>query len=243
MTKLTRQILILVIFSGLLLGFYVIAIYGPKATRYTVHDFNDTSAPLTAQTSSTSSTSNTSSAASSSAIDYSRAPANNHQDYQSTFMDKDIGMNTTANGLQFSISHINILDTTNLESLFSPAEKEFVRADVSLPYEFYRVTLRVTITNNTNQAINLLNTNVAGWTLVDGNGQTFTHSDMRVGHYMYDQFNTGILEPGDSKSGNFIVLTDSNDFDYQQMQFTAARITPAQGTNDYPVTFNVSTVQ
>ena len=35
MTKLTRQILILVIFSGLLLGFYVIAIYGPKATRYT----------------------------------------------------------------------------------------------------------------------------------------------------------------------------------------------------------------
>lgn len=33
MTKLTRQILILVIFSGLLLGFYVIAIYGPKSNQ------------------------------------------------------------------------------------------------------------------------------------------------------------------------------------------------------------------
>ena len=234
MTKLTRQILILVIFSGLLLGFYVIAIYGPKATRYTSQDFNDTSAPLASQSSS---------ASSSPSIDYSRAPANNHQDYQSTFLDKDLHMSVTANNLQFAISHINILDTTNLESLFSPAEKEFVKADVSLPYEFYRVTLDVTITNYGTQPINLLNTNAAGWTLIDGNGQSFTHSDMEVGHYMYDQFNTGILKPGESKSGDFIVLTDSNDFNYQKLHFIAAGITPDKGTNITPASFYLSTTE
>ena len=37
---------------------------------------------------------------------------------------------------------------------------------------------------------------------------------------MYDQFNTGILEPGDSKSGDFIVLTDSNDFNYQKLHLS-----------------------
>ena len=46
MTKLTRQILILVIFSGLLLGFYVIAIYGGKATRYTNASLSEKSATL-----------------------------------------------------------------------------------------------------------------------------------------------------------------------------------------------------
>ena len=234
MTKLTRQILILVIFSGLLLGFYVIAIYGPKATRYTSPSFSEPSAPLTSSSSNSSS----------SAIDYSRAPANNHQDYQSTFLDKDLHtMSVTAKNLKFTVSHINILDTTNVESLFSPAEKAFVKADVSLPYEFYRVTLDVTITNYGTQPINLLNTNVAGWTLIDGNGQSFTHSDMRVGHYMYDQFNTGILEPGDSKSGDFIVLTDSNDFNYQKLQFIAAGITPNKGTNITPATFYLSTTE
>ncbi|MBC6498266.1 hypothetical protein H7R52_02315 [Weissella confusa] len=69
-------------------------------------------------------------------------------DFNTTFLDKDLHtMSVTANNLKFTVSHINILDTTNVESLFSPAEKAFVKADVSLPYEFYRVTLDVTITN------------------------------------------------------------------------------------------------